>query len=103
MSALLEDRCTARLRLTRICKADLPDLRRMYADPQVMATLGGIRADADTLVLLQRQFAQWDDNGFGRWTARELATGHFVGRGGLQRLKVGGRMEVEVGYALMPE
>ena len=94
---------TPRMVLTRICEADLPDLRRMYADPRVMATLGGIRSDDDTLALLQRQIAQWENNGFGRWTAREPGTGRFIGRGGLQRMEVGGRMEVEVGYALMPE
>jgi RimJ/RimL family protein N-acetyltransferase len=36
------------------------------------------------------------------WEARHRPNGRFVGRGGLRRVQVGGRDEVEVAYALVP-
>lgn len=100
---LIEVLTTPRMVLTRMRASDLDDLCRMYRDPQVMATLGGIRSDEQTMALLQRQIAHWDQHGFGRWTAREPGTGRFIGRGGLQRLLVDGREQIEVGYGLMSE
>ena len=47
--------------------------------------------------------AHWARHGFGYWLWREKATGACVGRGGLHRTHVGGRDEVEVGWAVMPD
>ncbi len=46
---------------------------------------------------------QWEDNGFGYWMFYLKDTKEWIGRGGLRRVEVGGNIEVEVGYALMPE
>lgn len=99
----IENLRTPRLQLARMRAGDLDDLLRMYADPRVMATLGGVRSDAGTRALLQKQIDHWDQHGFGRWVAREPSTGRFIGRGGLQRIVMAGLAEVEVGYGLMPE
>jgi RimJ/RimL family protein N-acetyltransferase len=93
---------TARLVLTRLTEADLPDLTAMHTDPQVMATLGGLRTPEELAALHRRLFATWEDYGFGLWVARRREDGRFVGRGGLRRVQVGGRDEVEVSYALVP-
>jgi RimJ/RimL family protein N-acetyltransferase len=100
---LFDERRTARLRLTRMCADDFDDLARMYRDPQVMATLGGLRSALQTAEYLEVVFAHWVQHGFGWWTARDVFTGQFVGRGGLRHAMVEGRPEVEVGYGLMPE
>ncbi len=102
MKALAEIR-TARLLLTRMCAADLDDLVRLYRDPRVMATLGGIRSAAQTAHYLEQQLEHWQQHGFGWWTVRAPHTGQFVGRGGLRHGTVEGRAEVEVGYGLLPE
>jgi RimJ/RimL family protein N-acetyltransferase len=96
----LERLRTGRLLLQRVCEADLEDLSRLHADPRVMATLGGtLDADA-TAAQLRELCAHWERHGFGPWTLREPGTGRFLGRGGLRRVHVGGRDEVEILYAL---
>jgi RimJ/RimL family protein N-acetyltransferase len=92
---------TPRLLLTKICPDDLADLQRMYADPEVMATLGGVRTAEWVAAYLEKQIAHWDEHGFGFWTVRDPATRRFIGRGGLRFATVEGKLEVEVGYGLM--
>jgi ribosomal-protein-alanine N-acetyltransferase len=99
----LDDLQTAGLRLTRIHADDLDDLVHLDSDPQVMATLGGIRSADETAEFLGRQLTHWTAYGFGWWLMRERLTGRFVGRGGLRHVTVNGRGEIEVGYALLPE
>lgn len=94
---------TPRLRLTRIQPGDLADLVAFYADPQVTATLGGLRTADWVAEYLDRQIDHWDQNGFGFWTIRDLASGRFAGRGGLRFAKVDDREEVEVGYGLLAD
>ncbi len=94
---------TPRLLLTRMHADDLDDLVRMYRDPHVMATLGGVRSAAQTAQYLDQQLAHWEQHGFGYWTARDPLSGQFAGRGGVRYATVEGRLEVEVGYGLLPE
>lgn len=93
---------TERLVLQRVVHADLADLRRMHRDPEVMATLGGVRSDAVTQDVLDQLMAHWAEHGFGYWMARDATSGAFVGRGGLREVVIGGGPEMEIGYALMP-
>jgi RimJ/RimL family protein N-acetyltransferase len=94
---------TARLLLTRPTDADRPDLLAMHSDPRVMATLGGLRTREELDASNDRLLAAWEQAGFGWWIARHRADGRFVGRGGLRRLPINGRGEVEVGYGLVAE
>src|SRR5262249_50774950 len=94
---------TARLRLDRIAPGDFDDLARMYADPQVMATLGGVKSREQVAQYLEKQIAHWEQHGFGFWTVRDLRSGQFVGRGGLRHATVEGKVEIEVGYGLAAE
>jgi ribosomal-protein-alanine N-acetyltransferase len=100
---VLDNLLTPRLRLTKMCADDLDDLTRMYRDPRVMATLGGVRSALQTAEYLDHNLAHWEQHGFGWWTARDALTGQFVGRGGVRHAMVDDRSEVEVGYGLMPE
>lgn len=94
---------TRRLLLTKLATADLDDLVRMYADPQVTATLGGVRTADWVAEYLKTQMAHWDEHGFGFWTVRDRLTGEFIGRGGLRYASIEGRREVEVGYGFRKE
>lgn len=94
---------TARLVLTRITGADFDDLHSLHGNAQVMATLGGLRTRQETQQVLDALSGHWDDHGFGYWIARDRASGRFAGRGGLRRVELEGRPEVEIGYAFMPE
>src|SRR5579859_3496349 len=97
----VEELRTPRLLLSRPRPHDAEDYVRMYADPVVMATLGGVRTPAQTRELFDRLLGHWDEHGFGLWIAREPASGRFVGRGGLRRQTLESGGEVEVAYGLM--
>jgi ribosomal-protein-alanine N-acetyltransferase len=92
---------TDRLIAERLRVDDLDELSRMHQDPSVMATLGGLRSDAQTRQFLRNNLRHWDRHGYGLWMFRAQADGRFVGRGGLRHLHVGGHDEVELAYALM--
>jgi RimJ/RimL family protein N-acetyltransferase len=102
MNSLNELR-TARMLLRRMCADDLDDLACMHRDPVVMATLGGVRDESVVRERLQLHLTHWEQHGFGWWTFREPETLRFMGRGGLRRMPVNGRDEVELGYGLMTE
>jgi ribosomal-protein-alanine N-acetyltransferase len=93
--------CTDRLIAERLRVEDLDELCRMHQDPRVMATLGGLRSDAQTQQFLRDNLRHWDRYGYGLWMFRAKANGRFVGRGGLRHVHVGGHDEVELAYALM--
>ena len=76
---------TARLLLTPIGGADLPDLRSIKADPRVFAVmLGGVRNAAQTAEDLAQYVRGWGANGHGIWAVRERAGNRFVGITGLE-------------------
>ena len=93
---------TARLHLHCPREADSDDLARLFADPDVGATLGGVRSQAETRGMLDRYTDHWRQHGFGLWIMRDPETGAFIGRGGLCCCVIEDRDEVEVSYALLP-
>jgi ribosomal-protein-alanine N-acetyltransferase len=98
----LEEIRTDRLILERLQQAHHDELRRLHSDARVMATLGGVRTEAETARVLAECVQHWEQHGFGLWAVRDKGTGEFAGRGGLKHTHVGGRDEVEVAYALLP-
>ncbi|HET6578431.1 MAG TPA: GNAT family N-acetyltransferase [Gemmatimonadales bacterium] len=92
-----------RLRAERLTEAHLPVLRSMHRNERLMATLGGVRSDAETEAYLARNLAHWTEHGFGLWILRDPGTERAVGRAGLRRVGIEGAEEVELGYALFPE
>src|SRR4051812_2531908 len=94
---------TPSLRLRRLTDDDLPHLLRLHSDPRVMATLGGLRDEAETRACLQRYRDHWERHGFGWWGCFDAATGAFAGRGGLRLMPVEGREETEIGYGFLAE
>jgi len=99
----LGDLLTERLLLERLRATHADDLGRLHRDERVMATLGGVRPEAETLRVLAECEQHWEQHGFGLWAVREKATGTFAGRGGLKHTHVGGHDEVEVAYAFLPQ
>ena len=87
----------------RLTDAHLPLLRRMDSNADMMASLGGIRSDAETKAYLERNLAHWTQHGFGIWILRDPTTGRVMGRAGLRHLVVETADEVELAYALLPE
>ncbi len=95
-----EEVLTDRLRLRRVREDDWVVFRRMDADEEVMATLGGIRSTNKTREYTSKQVEHWDEHGFGWWIALDTVTSDVVGRGGVRLIELDGQPEAEVGYAL---
>jgi [ribosomal protein S5]-alanine N-acetyltransferase len=94
---------TERLIGRRIEPGDFRLLCQLLQNPQVAATLGGVRSDDEVREFLSAHLAHWERLGFGRWMWHSKADGRFVGRAGLYTQNVNGKDEVEIGYAVIPE
>lgn len=99
---LIENFHTARLIAERLQAHHFDELCQMHRNPEVMATLGGIRSDEVTRQFLQDNLAHWQRWGYGLWVFRDKPGGDFVGRGGLRNVHIQGSDEIELAYALMP-
>jgi [ribosomal protein S5]-alanine N-acetyltransferase len=81
--------------------------RDLFTDPAVATVLWPRepqeRADERAQEVLRRDIEHWQSFSFGPWVFFELATGMFVGRGGLRRSVIAGSECVEVLYALRPD
>jgi RimJ/RimL family protein N-acetyltransferase len=93
---------TARLVGHPIGPDDLDDMRTLFQDLEVAETMNGTRSDAEVAVIVERDADQWARHGYGQWAWQDAVSGAFVGRGGLRALPLLGRVETEVGYALLP-
>ena len=93
---------TARLVLTPVGGADLPELVSIKSDPRVFAImLGGVRTPRQTAEELAADVAAWGANGFGMWAIRERPGRGFVGITGLEQRPDG--RGVALRFALWPE
>jgi [ribosomal protein S5]-alanine N-acetyltransferase len=72
--------------------------RAMDTDPDVMATLGGVRSENESWELLRSALEHWERNGFGPWVFHRREAGETVGGAALRRVEIEGQPEVEVGY-----
>jgi len=91
-----------RLLAERLTEVHLPIVRRMHQDERMMAMIGGVRDEAETVAYLERNLTHWAEHGFGIWILRDPITHEVVGRAGLRNLTIEGMPEVEVAYALFP-
>ena len=94
---------TPRLTGERVRESHLPLWRQIGSNSKVMATLGGIWTPEKAFQKIQWNCKQWELYGHGQWTFFDRATREFVGRGGIRRVVVNDRTEVELGYSLMPD
>jgi [ribosomal protein S5]-alanine N-acetyltransferase len=94
---------TPRLRGERLGPEHEEMLCTLLGDQRVGATLGGAQSPEGVRIGIARHGEHWDAHGFGYWMFLDRETGAPVGRGGLSHAHVGGRDEVEVGWAVMPE
>lgn len=80
------------------------ELAALHSDERVMAMMGGRTATAEeSRAWLERNLKHGAEPGLGVFVFREQSTGRFVGRGAIRPIEIGGRAEVEVGYAVVAE
>ncbi|NJK49338.1 GNAT family N-acetyltransferase [Candidatus Gracilibacteria bacterium] len=94
---------TKRLKGERINQSHWNLWLEMGSNSEVMATLGGIWSQEKAKEKMRWNSEQWRCYGHGQWMFFEKETGSFVGRGGIRKMNVNGKEEVELGYALMPK
>ena len=94
---------TPRLRGERIGPEHEASLAALLGDPRVGATLGGVQSPTAVRIGVAGHGERWERHGFGYWMFLDRETGAPVGRGGLSHAHVGGRSEIEVGWAVLPE
>jgi RimJ/RimL family protein N-acetyltransferase len=88
---------------TRIQQDDLGLLYRMYTNDEVMYTLGGTKIFREAKEIHAQMFEHWEKNDFGIYIFRDKTTNEFIGRGGLKKIHLEGKDEVEVLCAVMPQ
>ena len=92
-------RLTERLRLEPIGLRHAVDLLGLYQDPDVAVWYG-----AWTRERIEAEVARiarcWSTEGVHKWMAYHRVTGQLIGRGGLSRKLVDGRVRLEVGWVL---
>jgi RimJ/RimL family protein N-acetyltransferase len=93
---------TDRLVASRVRLEDHDLLVRVHRDPQVMATLGGPKDEAQTDRYLARHLDLWERHGCGLWKLH-TCDGRFAGICILRHAEVNGIEEVELGYALFAD
>jgi RimJ/RimL family protein N-acetyltransferase len=89
---------TSRLVGERLREEHFDYQRALDSDPDVMATLGGVRSESESWELLRSGLDHWARNGFGPWVFHTRETGEAVGGAALRRVEIEGQEEVEVGY-----
>jgi RimJ/RimL family protein N-acetyltransferase len=91
---------TDRLRLRPLTTADLDEVVRLHAAPEVVRTMGTFAREA-ALARLERNEQEWDERGHGLVAIIDRASGRFLGRSGLKYWPQFG--ETEVGWVLRPD
>ena len=89
---------TERLILRRMTPSDIPALRRILQDPEVMYAYEGPFSDEEVQVWLDRQLARYREEGFGLCAVVLRETGEMIGQCGLTMQDIPGKRVIEVGY-----
>lgn len=93
-------RLTERLRLEPIGPEHADDLWLLHRDDAVAAWHGGRWTVADARRNAAGWGAAWEADGVHKWIAYDRITGNLVGRGGLSRAEVDGRVRLELGWTV---
>ena len=91
---------TRRLLLREMTEGDLPDLKAVLQDPEVMTAYEHSFSNRDVAEWLARQRERYRRDGFGLWAVVLRSTGEMVGQAGITWQDCEGQPVLEVGYLL---
>jgi ribosomal-protein-alanine N-acetyltransferase len=106
MQAAIDQLLTPRLVGERLRAEHAPELVTLLCDRRVSRSLLPGReplSEADVIRGLAAKVAHWEVQGFGIWLLRDRFSGELAGQGGLQHTLVTRGIEVEAGWAIVPE
>jgi RimJ/RimL family protein N-acetyltransferase len=95
MKMILE---TDRLYLREINESDIPALRKILQDKEVMAAYEHAFSDEEVLDWLNRQLTRYTEDGSGLWAVILKETGTMIGQCGITLQKWDQRQVPEIGY-----
>lgn len=83
--------------------SDLDNLITLYADPEVMLYLGGVRNPVEVRQALQGYMREYEMYGHSFLATIQKSDGQFIGQCGLLNQEVEEQPEIELGYVLAPQ
>lgn len=89
---------TERLILRQITRKDFPLLCKILQNPEVMWAYERTLSNLEITVWLERQLAQYHENGFGLMAVIQKATNELIGQTGITWQNWNGRKVPEIGY-----
>ena len=89
---------TQRLTLREMSEEDLPALRKILQDPEVMYAYAHAFSEQEVRAWLDRQLERYAGHGVGLWAVVLKDTGEMIGQCGLTWQDAGERRVLEVGY-----
>lgn len=89
---------TERLFLREMCGPDLPDLREILQDAEVMTAYEHAFSETEVLDWLERQQQRYRRDGYGLWAVILRDSGAMIGQCGITKQDIGGRVVPEIGY-----
>ena len=89
---------TQRLVLRRMEEADLPALRKILQDADVMYAYEHAFSEEETVSWLNRQLERYQQHGFGLWAVVLKENGEMIGQCGLTMQNVPQGEVLEIGY-----
>lgn len=94
---------TERLFLREMTPDDLPTLRAILTDDEVMYAYNGAFSEEEVRGWLDRAMLRYRENGFGLWAVVLKETGQMIGQCGLTYQTPLGEKLLEVGYLFLKE
>lgn len=91
---------TNRLRLRKMCIADMSSLASILQDGRVMYAYNGAFDDKETWAWMQKQLRRYEEFGFGLWAVVLKGTGEMVGQCGITMQDYNDIQVPEIGYLL---
>lgn len=89
---------TERLILREMTAEDLPALREILQDAEVMYAYEHAFSEQEVIQWFENQLRRYRENGFGLWAVVLKSNGKMIGQCGLTYQDFNGRSVVEVGY-----
>ena len=89
---------TERLILREMTAEDLPALREILQDAEVMYAYEHAFSEQEVIQWFENQLRRYRKNGFGLWAVVLKSSGKMIGQCGLTYQDFNGRSVVDVGY-----
>ena len=94
---------TKRLLLREMVESDLPDLRKILQDDDVMYAYEGAFSNEEVMWWFDNQILRYKQYGFGLWAVILKETNKMIGQCGLTMQDYNGNKVMEIGYLFQKE